>query len=90
MSVSLYKIPVGGISEKRLKSMFALCQIRSEPIKLALKFHLVDGFDEVHACNAAQVRQNNFTRNLLIIQNVHYHVEMIKEEDWKHLGKSVK
>ena len=90
MSVSLYTIPIGGISERRLKSMFALCQIRSESIKQALKYHLVDGFQELRACEAAQVRQNNFTRNLLILQNVHYHIEMIKEEDWKHFRESVK
>lgn len=79
----------GGESEKRIKLLLSLTNIRSDDmIRMIYKIY-VDGWSDESAANMFDVPQPNINRAVKRLNEVASIVEEIKELDWSRFRKSV-
>lgn len=71
----------GAETQERVTLLLRLANKLSDNTKLALKKHLVNGWDVDTVCNCFDMKQPNFSRALKTLNEVNYVVEQIKDYD---------
>ena len=69
-------------TDQRLNLVISLTSIRSEPQKLALQKHFVEGLNFSACAALSEISESNFQRAMDRVQAVDDVIEKIKELDW--------
>lgn len=70
---------------RKVELLFSLTSIKSEPVKDALRLHLVKGSSVRDASFICDITQSNFLRALATLKEANDTVNQIQDINWRHL-----
>ncbi len=82
----MYRLIQGQVSEQEINLLLEFTRIKSIDKIAALKLHLVKGYPDVLAYNLSNVKQQNFSSTLKILNHVfsiHSRLNQLSEVEYK-------